>query len=277
MKTLTLLKIPNTLEVLKKSWLDAEKRLRDNIDENPDVNEEYITAEFTNIYCKELSTVSKNKKIENAFVQDLKKKFSFEYYNEVQNIANGLIARLTLHERKTEGVTGGDIGIIIIRPNILEEYDGLKNKNYKRGLLCQAKLKNNKGKWGNFTKSQKKVLPERLSYLSLLLYSYSDKTRHSFNPFSWQLCNVAELTEIEKWLKDDKFPNLVESNYIIDNLGNGIIGTDDDDIINSFVSPPKNKTLIIEITWPDDPNKDGVKIYSKHEKVVEQKIEVYSR
>jgi hypothetical protein len=182
----------------------------------------------------------------------------------------------TLHKRPTERITGGDIGILIIRPNVYEQGDYIRITDHRRGLLCQAKLKNQKGKWGSFTKRQVQVLPERLSYLSLLLYSYGDEARRSFNPFSWQLCNSAEFSEIRNWLKNDNFPKLVTSDHIVTNLGYGNIGTDDDAIIDSVISPSRNPTLVIRITWPDDRRPGGlsscIRIHSRQEKNVSQQI-----
>lgn len=188
---------------------------------------------------------------------------------ELKQVAEGLIAEVTLHKRMTERIAGGDIGILIIRPQVYEQGDSLRIEDYRRGLLCQAKLKNSEGKWGKFTKRQVQVLPERIPYLSLLLYSYEDDMRRLLNPFGWRVCASANLKEIQQWLKDDDFPELVTSDHLIANLGYGNIGTDNDDIIDSIISPARNPILIIRITWPNHQRPGGpgssVRIYSRQE------------
>lgn len=273
-----ILEIPNTLVVLMESWRAAEEKLRYNIATvYPGVGEEFITQMFHGQYGAELSYASQCKHIEDAFLEDLKIAFP-SLTQELHQISSGLIAEVTLHKRSTEKITGGDIGILIIRPNIFEQGDYLRIIDYRRGLLCQAKLKNRKGQWGSFTERQMQVLPERLSYLALLLYSYSDKARRSLNPFLWQLCKVAELSEVQNWMRNDNFPELVTSDHIIAPLGSGKIGVDNDCIIDSVISPSRNPTLVIRVTWPDDQRPGGsgseVRIYSRQENQVKQQIRI---
>jgi hypothetical protein len=54
--------------------------------------------------------------------------------------------------------------------------------------LCQAKLKNKEGKWGKFSDNQKKVLPDRMDFAALVLYSYADENRTELNPIDWKVC-----------------------------------------------------------------------------------------
>lgn len=273
-----LLEIPNTLDVLIDGWTLAEENLRYDISAcYPDADEEFITQMFHGKYGAILSYASECKHIENAFLRDIQRAFP-ELDQELRQIASGLIAEITLHKKATEKITGGDIGLLIIRPNVHDHGDYLKISDYRRGLLCQAKLKNQKGKWGHFTDRQKKVLPERLSYLSLLFYSYIDSARRSLNPFQWQLCDSFNFPDVENWLKVDKFPSPVTSDDIIVNLGYGNIGTDDDDIIDSIISPSRNPVLIIRLTWPDDARPGGpsssVRIYSRQENHTRQQIQI---
>jgi hypothetical protein len=233
-----------------------------------DVGEEFITQRFHGIYYNILAKASQAKKIEKVFLMDLRRRFPY-LTRELNQISDNLIAEVTLHEKTTEKVTGGDIGILIIRPHVYEHGNHLNILDYKRGLLCQAKMKNKKGKWGGFTDKQTLALPGRLQYLTLLLYQYEDKFRHNLASFSWQLCNSFAFSEVKKWLIQDNFPELVSSAQVISQLGSGRIGTDDDDILNSVILPSANRTLVIKITWPENSKPGGarscVRILSREE------------
>lgn len=58
------------------------------------------------------------------------------------------------------------------------------------------------------------------------------------------------MAQLNAYLKNDNFPYLVESDLIIEAIGNDLIGTDDDEILDQVISPAKNPTLTISITWP---------------------------
>jgi hypothetical protein len=123
-------------------------------------------------------------------------------------------------------------------------------QDYRCGILGQAKLKDEKGRWGRFTRKQKQILPNRLSYLGLLLYSYEDDDRRILHPFHWNLCHSMNFQELENCLKEDRFPELFETNTIIQAVGNGYVGTDNKQILDEIVSPAGNPSLIITIWWP---------------------------
>lgn len=273
-----LLEIQNTLDVLIERWLAAEEYLRTDIETyHPDVDEEFITTTFHGIYGRMLLEASESKLIEYAFLKDLKRAFPL-ITTQLPKIARGLIAEITLHKRPTEKITGGDIGVLIIRPQVFVQGDYLRVTDYRRGLLCQAKLKNRKGKWGHFTKRQIEVLPDRLSYLSLLLYSYGDNARRSLNPFTWQLCDSASFPELQTWLQNGNFPELITSDHIVARLGYALIGTDNNEIIDSIISPSQNPALVINITWPDGRRPGGpgscIRIHSSQENHVYQRIQI---
>jgi hypothetical protein len=96
------------------------------------------------------------------------------------------------------------------------------------------------------------ILPARLAYLALLLYSYRDEERYLLNPFAWHLCDAAPFEEVEGWLKADAFPSLLDSPAIIRGLGHGAIGTRNPEILDSVICPVGNRSLVINIDWPDD-------------------------
>ena len=251
---MAILQIPRTLDVICTCWESAEKDLHFKIaTQLPDAAEEFITREFHGLFKKALDDASSERRIEQAFLLDLRSAFpALQLGRELGRIANGLVAEAVLHDRKTEERTGGDIGLVIDRPEITVDRTTLLNRPHQSGLLCQAKLRDPRGKWGHLTKAQKKELPKALKYLGLLLYEYEDEERHILRPFAWQLGSSAtQIDEIVQWLKSNRFPSLVSSRDIVRQLGNGKIGTSNKKLISEIVAPPKNITLQINITWKD--------------------------
>lgn len=264
-----ILDIPNTLDLIIDCWKIAEESLRtDILNCYPDADEEFMTQLFHGKLAAVLMLASKFKFIENAFLADLQMAFP-DLYSELGQIADGLIAEITLHKRITERITGGDIGLVILRPQVSEQEDCLKIRDYRRGILCQAKMKRASGKWGSFTENQINILPQRMHYFALLLYSYEDDKRTILQPFSWQRCESAEFNHVKSWLKSDSFPKLERSDVIIANLGYGNIGTDKDEVIDEMISPAKNPSLVITINWPENRRPGGpdskVSIYTRQE------------
>ena len=270
-----ILQIENTLKVICDCWDESEKTLQLTIeDQFPGKGEVFITEYFHGLFKKSLDDASKEKRIENAFIQDLKvaSPYSYEWLNTSRRIANGLIAEVTLHSPTTETKTGGDLGLVISRPQLSlqntysPDTELFVAKDYRWGLLTQAKLRNERAKWGEFTDTQKEKLPNHLNYLALLLYRYKDQNRRSFEKFKWQLCAGIPFSIIEEWLKTDTMPNLIDSYQILNKLGTGEIGTDDEHIIKDVICPLENQTLIIHIHWPNgDPPMSRVRVHTKHE------------
>jgi hypothetical protein len=253
-----ILQIPSTLEVIKKCWENAEGELQTLIKEkHPDLDEEFITRLFYGGFSFLVRRASKKGDISKAFLNDLEQAFPKLGYIGQLDIFEGLIAEVSLHNKRVEGLTGGDFGLTIIRPQVQMSSCGhgqavLTKDEYCRGLLCQAKIKRRKGNWGPMNPNQKKVLPDRLSYLGLLLYSYTDKERQQLNEFEWLLCQGASLSDVEGWLKSDKFPDTKSSGEIISLLGNAYIGTNDPEIIKKIIMPKNKPYLSIRIFWPPD-------------------------
>lgn len=246
-----ILEMPNTIDVIIKCWRIAEESMQQNIlNFHSDVDEEFITCMFHGKFAAALKDASEKSLIEQAFIDDLRAGFP-HIGNELDKAALGLVADVTLHKRHTERITGGDFGLLLIRPQIQEDGYYLTKSDYRRGLLCQAKLKSRLGKWGRFTPNQRKVLPSRLSYLSLLLYEYSDSDRKMIKPFHWQNCNEYAFHEVEDWLSNGQFPDPYTSDHTIAKLGYGLIGTDDVGTLDEIVCPTGNPKLVIKIDWPD--------------------------
>ena len=250
------MRIPHTLLVLCDCWKEAEKRLAEEIGQYARIGEESITEWFHKHFKFVLIEASKDRLIEMAFLDDLNEAFpGLVDGAQLARLAHGLIADVTLHNRRKEGETGGDMGFMISRPQISRLGDTLSVDSYRRGLLCQAKLKDVKGKWRNLEghgKRQMKALADKLEYLGLLLYSYDEKTQYQLRPFLWQLCDTASsIEEVNHWLRQGNFPSLTDSRTVIQGVGAGKIGTDDGQVIDEIVVPDGNRSLIIRIDWPE--------------------------
>lgn len=270
-----ILKIDHTLEVISECWTMAESNLQGDIKVySPGAGEEEITQAFHRKFAKTLDSASKNHCIERAFLSDLNRSFpELPDTHDLTRIAQGLVADVTLHEGSTEWKTGGDLGFMIIRPQIQRSHDSLQISDYRCGILVQAKLKDANRKWGTFTPKQKKFLPQRLQYSALLLYSYKDEARCILQVFRWQLCRCASFEEVEDWRRTDSFPCPVKSDFVIRGVGNGTIGTDDDRVIDEIISPKGNRALVISIHWPDGGHPGSqVRVYSS--KQDKQKVSV---
>ena len=184
---------------------------------------------------------------------DLKSHFpELRYSGDLERLATGISATAMLHPREVEGKTCGDLGLILIRPNVnthrFAQSMLIVDQDYRRGLLCQAKIKRrmsrrHNAQWGCFTYNQRKLLPDRMGYLALLLYEYEDAQRRSLLPFQWRMCAGMEFDDVEAWLKSDAFPDRVGSDKIIRLLGNDKIGTDDKCIIDKYIAPTVRRVI----------------------------------
>jgi hypothetical protein len=267
----SVLKIPRTLEVLCDSMRTAETLLQEEIaSHSPDINEEAVTRQFHSSLSKALDAASAERKLEVAFLSDLKAGFPDLVRNreiDFQKVARGLRAQATLHEKATERFTGGDFGLVIARPNLQRQYSsGLSVRDYQRALLVQAKMRTVRG-WGSFTQNQQRVLPSRLSYLALLLYQYTDEARRILAPFEWQESGEMSIDDLRDSLRSGKFPNPIKTSEIIERLGNGETGTDDRQVIDEVISPKKNPALILRIDWPPGKGPGSeVRFLTRHER-----------
>lgn len=246
------LKIPKTLNVVASCWEKAEIGAREKIGKyHQGAGEEFITDEFHGKFAEVLDAASARGDIERAFISDVLSNCPLVDETELALRAQGLIAQVTLHGKEDEAKTGGDLGLLISRPIAIDSYRHISiRRNYRRGLLCQAKLKKPARTWGRFTRNQAKVLPQRIDYLALLLYRYSEEW--ALEAFCWQLCRGASLKDMRSWLRSDSFPNLLESRAILLGLGNGNIGTDNERIVDEIICPAGARFLEIKIDWPGD-------------------------
>lgn len=247
--------ISNVGGAIIKCWLKAEEAVCNNLPRDSD--EEHITNLFRGEFEKELEKASNSGGIEASFVRDLQDSFpDFDVYELRTKIARGLVATVAFHPKHVEGKTGGDLGIVLVRPNVQESFGWSEitiNGDYRRGLLVQAKLLRDSS-WGKLTTAQTKNLPDKLKFSSLLLYKYLDDERRKLRPFEWQLTFGSSITDVLQWLRSGIFPSLKKSQEVLLGLVNGKIGTDVSEVIEREITPPmKRASLTIRIHWRDNP------------------------
>ena len=269
------LQIPTLANLLVECWRQAESNLQINVQRHcPGIGEEAITQNFHAELSRSLSRASEARKIERAFRNDLQTSFlrpghNFEF--DAKSVARNLVADVTLHKRETEVQSGGDMGLLIIRPELRLVHSSLQISDHRRGLLAQAKLKGEKG-WGSFTKNQEETLPQRLDYLTLLLYSYEDNARRNLRPFKWQLAQGMSFKALKNCLKTGSFLNKLPSSQIISDLCKGRVGTGDDLTIDSVISPAWNPALVLRVHWPERGHPgSSVRVYSARQAKQEAK------
>jgi hypothetical protein len=226
----------------------------------PDRDEEIITELFHAELEAECNRVSAIGAVEEAFKADLRRFLPSISEVDVSKIGTGLVATVYFHPRIVETRTGGDFGVVFIRPDVRYanySYPTLEiESDYQRGLLCQAKIFRRDSSWGGLTAKQKAVLQERLQHLSLVLYRYADQNgaRRELGPFEWQLTVNASVDDIVDWLRSDNFPNLQSSREILIKLALGRIGTENKRVISEFIAPSLRPSFEIRIHWRNRPD-----------------------
>lgn len=256
--------IERTLEEVCRAIDRAEANMRKHVRTYyHNVNEEFITGLFYGHIKYYLSKASEKRLIEDAFLQDLKKICNANIpggilESKLHDHSAGLIADIILHNRHEEGKTGGDFGLVIVHPQIQLNRTSLEiKKGISSGLLCQAKLKSKDGKWGSFTENQKKALLDHLEFTSLVLYSYADGDRTKLNPITWKSCRGQTFQDIENLLKSDFLRELASTTEILTRLGQKQIGTQDQTLIETVISPSIRQGLEIKIYWKEDDDPKG--------------------
>jgi hypothetical protein len=261
----------------------AEDSLRENVRrKSPDRDEESITDLFHSELEEEFAKVSGSGAVARAFLDDLKLVFPKVGIDDLRSkIARGLVATVSFHPHKIEEKTGGDLGIVLVRPDVQEARYGWSeltiDRDYKRGLLCQAKIFRRDSKWGGLTRSQKQTLPHKLKYFALLLYRYADQKgeRRELNSFNWQLAVDATVEQVNQWLSADRFPNPQNSQQILGALVRDEIGTDDKEIIEREIAPPLRPSLVIKIGWKDDKGPESVYVQQSSTATVSEPLVQY--
>src|SRR5580700_4126425 len=169
------MRIPASAELMAKCWASAELALRNAVRQKfPDRDEEIITELFHSELEGECDRVRATGAIERVFEADLHGALPRIPRADLSKIAHGLIASVHFHPRKVERRTGGDFGVVLIRPDVryatYSRFELTIDHDYQRGLLCQAKIFRRDSSWGGLSPKQRDVLRGRLNYFSLVLY-----------------------------------------------------------------------------------------------------------
>lgn len=251
------LPLEHTLEVIAASCEAAERAVRRQIKRKYDsADEEFITRLFHGELRFALRTATEKRAISDAFHADLTAALSglFDLHT-LQNLSADVFAESRFHRRSVETKTGGDFGLLIVRPFLQFTDHYLAITMAKQGLLCQAKLRH-ESVWDSLTDNQNEVLKNRTQFLSLVLYSYANEELTKLNPIEWQPCNGVTLRRLSKWLKDGSFPKKVSTAELVRALGNGELGTDDEAIVRDVIAQSNVLVIVITIDWPDDRRPD---------------------
>ncbi len=251
----SLLALPRTLDLLVRCWSGAEADVRRLVAEKYTAHDEvFINRLFYGELAARLRAANGQQEYSQAVLADLRELTGTgPLAKEARRVTAGIIARASYHEPRIESVTGGDLGLTIVRPSFASSGDGrsLASWLHEQGLLCQAKRQTADGKWGSLTARQKEVLPQHMPYLAILLYRYSDGRRHDLADFTWKPCASMNLTGIERWLRASDLTGIMHSPKVIYKLGNGELGTGDEDIIRDVICVGDTACLKVEITWPE--------------------------
>ncbi len=179
------LKLTKTTQAVSDCWIEAEGKLREQIKcAFPHAHENDVTVLFQVELAGSLRLASECGRFQRALLEDLERTHpTAKSNNQFADIAKGLVAEVRFHDRTTEAKSGGDFGLVVARPSVSQISDMLRIDGVKRGLLCQAKMRRQGGRWGSLTPSQRRLLAGRTRFLALVLYEYSDADRHALNPF----------------------------------------------------------------------------------------------
>jgi hypothetical protein len=243
-----------TISLLCDCWAAGETNTAQHLKRyNPKAREELITDLFWGFLNDQLKRATEDGRLRAAFEADL--------IAAIPNLSPGdlrlrrysqnLFMDCNLHNKKQEGKTGGDFGLTILRPSIPSavHHDPIDMKY--QGLLCQAKLKDQNGKWQPLSKNQKKILPKNASFAALVFYEFSDIKRRLLGPFMWQSCR-GNGRKLERWLREGFFPSIASSTEAITAVAEGRLGTNDRVIIEKIIALKERPTIAIRSDWPDD-------------------------
>jgi hypothetical protein len=135
--------IRNLIDLICRQAELAEERVRQQVRASfPEAGEEQITTLFQGALTEELSRASASNEIATAFAKDLRASGASLPEVDTYSISQGLIARVSWHPRHVEARTGGDFGLVLIRPKLKRTLQGLIiEEGMPTGLLVQAKRK----------------------------------------------------------------------------------------------------------------------------------------
>jgi len=248
MKELVLVK---TVRQIADSFAKAEASVRNIVQTiRPNAEEVALTNDLERELANELTLASSKGQVARSFAEDLKATFPFTNPYVFQTAASGLVAEVSWHGQNVEKRTGGDFGLVLVRPCVEVRGDRLTILSGRRnGILVQAKRKRPKRQWGRLTTKQQTLFATFRSYGCLLLYRFLDAG--TLAPFQWQLLRRRRLRTVNTWLAEDRFPNCHGSVAFINMLGTGSIGTSSLKVIKDSIIARSTRTLVISIDWPN--------------------------
>ena len=245
--------------LIAECWNEAERATANSVHEkyhSPD--EENITFLFSGELRNMVRKASDDGHVSNAFLDDLRRGVHNLRSDDLRGYA-GLVARVNFHNKQHEGrKSASDLGIAIRRPQLRVDSSHLTlSLELGIGMLAQAKLarscdtRKSVHHW-KLTTAQKKLLPKRKDYYSLLLYRLSGNDSNELNDFKWQLCKGYTLAQVQDWLKSGSFPKEQSSTEIIRALFANKIGTTDPKLIAEIIDPNASSAQAIELQvfWP---------------------------
>jgi hypothetical protein len=219
----------------------------------PDAGEEQITTLLQGSVHRSLAIASGRGEIASAFREDLEAAGVSTFDGSASRAAHGLIAEVSWHPRSVEGITGGDFGLVLLRPRLSRDLGGLRiHAGHACGLLVQAKKKRCGLPCGGLTVRQKVVLQDKMDFASIVLYQFVDRANRRLRPFRWKSCRGFTSTAIESWLTRRRFSpsRLLTTAATLWSLYRGESGTSDPALIDRYVRPPTTPVMTIEIKWP---------------------------
>lgn len=246
--------IPNTVELLVQCWQRAEQRVSHQWTKRSSVaGEETVTENLWEYLHEEFSKVNAEGRVEEAFKIDLCRKyphFSHEF-RFLDRISQGLFMECHLHNKQQEKKSGGDYGLVITRPLLSTSTSSLRISVRDQGLLCQAKIRSRRGKWGVLKQNQCAVLADRLSFAAIVSYDYEPAAGSPLKPIQWQPCQQSTIKEVNSWLKCGVFPSPIRSEEALWAVASGVIGTKDEGQIKDYILTEERQQWRIRIDWPD--------------------------
>lgn len=127
-------------------------------------------------------------------------------------------------------------------------------------------------------KNQRTALSNRLDFTSLVLYSFLDGERSDLDSIAWKSCRGMSLSEIDVLFKEGPNEKLETTGQIVTSLGRKEIGTTDQNLIESVISPSVRQHLEIKLYWPKDPRdkglKQSVKLRIRHTEAERERVQV---
>src|SRR4030042_3268765 len=177
------MRTPKLTKLISECWDEAENSTRLLLSKRyHDKDEPFITDLFHGELEVAVKEASDKGLVRWAFWQDIQYAFpELGHSEQIELRISEIGATVTFHPGKIERLTGGDFGLVLVRPDAQKaQYESncvtIAGDN-RRGLLCQAKINQRSSRspqrphWGKLSDTQERDLGNHLDYLALLLYA----------------------------------------------------------------------------------------------------------